>query len=175
MWRGFRRGLALVICFLLAGAEQAARGEAFSEYGLKAEFLYQFSKFVTWPQPLAKELALCVYGADPFDGGLAKFEGKTVSQLPVVIKRPATLEAAKACQVLFLNPKLPAELPRCLQALEGLPILTVSDLPDAWADGVQIVLVTEPNRVSFRINLSAANRAGLALSSHLMRLARDIK
>jgi hypothetical protein len=175
MLRGFRRGLALGICLLLAGAEQAARGEAFSEYGLKAEFLYQFPKFVTWPKPLAKELALCVYGADPFDGGLAKFEGKTVNQLLVVIKRPATLEAAKACQVLFLNPMPPADLPKCLQMLEDLPILTVSDLPSAWKDGAQIVLVTEPNRVSFRINLSAANRAGLALSSQLMRLARDIK
>lgn len=171
-WRhGYRWFLGLGL--LWGGANTDA--EVFSEYELKAEFLYRFGQFATWPKPPTERFTLCLYGSDPFDGRLATFEGKSLNKLPVSIRYPTTLETAKQCQVLFLNPKPATELATWVQALADVPVLTVSDLPNAWADGAGIVLVTEPNRVSFRINLTAVRRAGLTLSSHLMKLASDIK
>ena len=161
--------------FLLGLWSSPVGAEAFSEYELKAAFLYKFAQFVTWPNSPTGPFTLCLYGADPFSGQLAGFEGKTLNKLPVTVKYPATLEAAKTCQVLFLNPMRPAELANWMRELDDLPILTVSDDPSAWREEVRIVLATEPNRISFRINLTAARRSGLDLSSNLLRLAREIK
>ena len=174
MGRAHGRWPALIIALLGLGSG-LSRAEVLSEYELKAQFLYQFARFVTWPNTPVGQITLCLYGADPFGGRLAEFDGRTVDNLTITVKYPATLEAAKACHVLFLNPRPAAELASSMQALNDLPILTVSDLPNAWGEKVRISLVTEPNRISFRINLTAARRSGLTISSDLLKLARDLK
>jgi hypothetical protein len=172
--RSPRRFAWSVFLPLLCGG--AADAETFSEYELKAAFLYKFAQFVTWPNSPARDrFALCLFGSDPFQGRLASFAGKALNKVPVAVQYPLTLEAAKTCQVLFLNPVRPAELGNWTRELDNLPILTVSDAPGAWGDDVKIALVTEPNRISFRINLTAARQAGLELSSNLLKLAREIK
>lgn len=152
-----------------------ADAEAFSEYELKAAFLYKFAQFVIWPKAPTGPFTLCLYGPDPFGGQLAGFEGKSLHNIPVTVKYPVSLETAKNCQVLFLNPMHHTELANWLQKLDDLPILTVSDNPSAWGEAVKIVLTTEPNRISFRINLTAARRSGLEISSNLLKLAKEIK
>lgn len=172
--RSLRRFAWSVFLPMLCG--DAADADSFSEYELKAAFLYKFAQFVTWPNmPALDRFNLCLFGSDPFRGQLANFEGKALDNLSVAVKYPASLEAAKACQVLFLNPPHRQDLGNWIRELDDLPILTVSDAPGAWDDDVKIVLTTEPNRISFRINLTATHHAGLKLSSNLLKLAREIK
>jgi hypothetical protein len=56
--------------------------------------------------------------------------------------------------------------------LRSRPVLVVSDSPEAFQEKAMIVFAMEPNRVTFRINLTAARDSGLFLSSQLLKLAQ---
>lgn len=148
--------------------------DAVPEYELKAAFLYKFAQFTTWPTA-ALNLTFCVYGDDPFVGALDKLQGKILRDMPLLIKHPATLEAVKQCQIVFFNPSNQHELTQWVNALHDQPILTLSDVPGAWDSGVMIVLVTEPNRLGFRINHTAAEQVGLRFGAQLLQLAKEIR
>jgi hypothetical protein len=62
-----------------------------------------------------------------------------------------------------------------LEVIQKLPILTVSDMPHFVARGGMIEFVAQPSNVRFEVNRAAAERAGLSLSSELLKLAVKVK
>ena len=67
-----------------------------------------------------------------------------------------------------------ARVDAVLRAVGQWPVLTVSDAPDFAAAGGIIGLRERTGRIRFDINQGAAKRAGLSLSSQLLRLADDV-
>ncbi|MGZ8218635.1 YfiR family protein [Methylomagnum sp.] len=160
---------------LLPMAAAPAHAVEPTENQLKAVLLYKFAQFTTWPSLPTGEFTLCVLGENPMAGELDKLKAKKLFQLPVNIKQPTTAEAAKACQVVYLNPSGRADLVKWIGVLDSLPVLTVSDSPDAWRESAMIVLDVEPNGIKFRINLSAARAANLGMSAQMLQLAREVR
>ncbi len=62
-------------------------------------------------------------------------------------------------------------LKRDLDALNKKPILTVSSLPQFLERGGMIQFLLQNRRVRFAVNLPAAERTGLAMSSELLKVA----
>ena len=62
-----------------------------------------------------------------------------------------------------------------LAALGTAPVLTVSDIPDFVKRGGMVQFVLDGNHVRFEINIAAAQRAGLTLSSELLKIARAVR
>ena len=90
-------------------------------------------------------------------------------------RRVAAPEDAANCRVLFMNASKDAQLGNILSALGTSAILTVSDMPGFTRGGGMIQFVIDGNRVRFEINLAAAKRAGLNLSSQLLKLAIAVR
>jgi hypothetical protein len=61
-----------------------------------------------------------------------------------------------------------------MQELRNRPVLTVSDLPQFLEAGGIIAFSTEA-RVQLHINPPAAQRAGLTISSKLLRVAKVVE
>lgn len=79
----WRRGLAILTCFLLGGLLlNKAWAAEFDEYAVKAAYLYNFAKFVEWPpEAFASDdapLWICIAGANPFGDALTMLSGKRV-------------------------------------------------------------------------------------------------
>lgn len=164
------------LCPLLAMlASPAVRPADTTELQLKAALIYKFAQFTNWPSLAGAEFKLCVLGEAAFAEELEKLRTKTLSRLPVSIGYPATAEAAKSCQVVYLNPEARSDLARWRAALNGLPILTVSDFPEAWQADAMIVFSVEPGGAKFKINLSAARAVGLSMSAQMLQLAQQVR
>ena len=54
-------------------------------------------------------------------------------------------------------------------------VLTVADIPDFVKQGGMIQFVLDGNTVKFEINVAASRRAGLKLSSELLKVARLVR
>ena len=54
-------------------------------------------------------------------------------------------------------------------------MLTLSDDPAALHIGVMIALAEQRGRIVFDVNNAAAGKAGLVISSRLLRLARSVR
>ncbi len=148
------------------------------EYQVKAAFLLNFTKFVEWP-PTAfaaadSPIAICVWGNDPFGKVLDQLEAEeVVDGRRVVVRRIKETPAPHACQALFVN-GTGKEAPSSLSAL-GPGVLTIGEGEGFVRRGGMIAFVVENRRVRFGINESAAEAAGLKLSSKLLNVARSVE
>lgn len=167
--------MLLGLVFLqLAGS---ASSRPLPEYEVKAAFLYNFTNFVTWPEDVLAEqetFPVCVLGQDPFGEVLDEtFLHKTYHGIPMEVRRVALHESA-SCRVLFISPSEEWRLAVILHLLQGLPILTVSELHEFIDRGGMINLSVQQNQIRFSINAAAAEQAGLKISSQLLKLARRV-
>jgi len=159
---------------------RATAGPSAEEYDVKAAFLYNFAKFVDWPPSTFKTpddgLAVCVLGENPFGDTLSQMlNGKTVQERALALKRLANAREVAACQVLFVSASESARLPAVLEQVGEHPILTIGDMPGFIDRGGMIGFSTDRERhIRFSINLKPADKAGLKISSQLLKLAKTV-
>jgi hypothetical protein len=147
-----------------------------TEYQVKAAYLYNFGKFVAWPDRGESEkgepFIICVLGDDPFGSVLdAAVTGATISGKGVAAKRIAKPQEIDGCRILFISSSESAHLAEILGAMDKANVLTVSDIPLFSRRGGMIQFVLDGSRVRFEVNLSNAEGAGLNLSSELLKVA----
>lgn len=174
---GFRRRSAAAIAGLLCAAVLCAQTEG-TEYQVKAAFLMNFTKFVDWPasafQNSESPLTICVLGEDPFGGALDQVvENETAGGRRLAVQRLHRMPPAKTCQVLFISRSERDQA--ALVAAAGSGVLTVGDQEGFLREGGIIAFVLQAHHVRFDINLQAAARAGLAISSRLLSVARRVQ
>jgi hypothetical protein len=163
-------------CVLLSGVALAQVTEA----ALKAAFVFNFIKFVEWPaSALAAtpgKLNLCLLGPrDATFDALHELNGKAVKNRSLNVRAVPRGESLKACQVLVMAESEPDQFEVVLKRLEGEPVLTVNGTARFLDAGGMIALGMEEGKVRFDVNLPAAKRTDLVLSSNLLRLARQVR
>lgn len=173
------RRVLIIACLLAGAATAAAQSPRAPEYEVKAAFLYNFAKFVEWPSPAfsasSAHLRICVLGHDPFGDALIRIvEGKSISGHSIVIREAQSLAEARACHILFISRSDPDTLQQALAHLRDLPVLTVGENSEFLSLGGMINFVLEEDRVRFEINLEAAERHHLKISSKLLSVARVV-
>ena len=179
--RGRRVAAAAAAAAILAAAPRAAAAATPppQEYEVKAAFLYHFAHLVEWPADAAGDgFVIGVVGRDPFGATLeAVVAGKSVRSQVVRVQRfpnPAALEGARV-HILVVGAGDETLEARVLSAVAGQPILTVGE-KEGFAErgGIIGFRLTRDGRVAFDINLRRAERAGLRMSSQLLKLARIV-
>ena len=176
---GRRSLLALALCLLALVSfvePGAALAEPSSEYQVKAAFLFNFAKFVKWPENVVPErstaFTVCVLGDDLAGPAVEEtIAGKTLRDKRIVVKRVAGFETARNCQILFVSGSQGAEPAKTLRGLDGASVLTVGEADQFAERGGIINFKTEDNKIRFEINPDAAKRANLEVSSQLLKLA----
>jgi hypothetical protein len=163
-----QRVLAGVGVVLLAGSAFAQ--ETALEYEVKAAYLYNFVKFVAWPPAAARgPLTICVAAPSPFATALDDIvRGESIEGRPITTRVVEDPQAS--CQVLFIPRAVPSL--EYLRALRTLPVLTVGETPEFVRDGGIVNFVRDAGMIHFEIDQDNARRAGLQISSRLLRLAR---
>ena len=172
----YRARRAMLLGILACGI---CRAQAFNEYQVKAAFLYTFAKFVEWPPEAfsgpSTAMTICVLGDDPFGRFLDDaVSGKTVGDRRLSISRIAEFSAGRDCKILFIAA---SERRRMASLLASIPpgVLTVGDTPEFATQGGVIALRLEGERIRLSVNLTAAEKAHLRVSSRLLSLATIIK
>lgn len=169
--------LAVGLLALLPGTQAgAADNVSAREYQIKAAFLYNFTKFVSWPQDRfsgePNPLEICIIGHDPFGSVIdISTKGKFVKGRPLVVRRIQQIGDVDTCHLLFVSSSERSRFSQIVAYTSELPILTVADGGNFAKRGGIINLVITGNKVRFEINPNAASRAGLQLSAQLLKLA----
>ena len=173
--------LGLAAC-LQGSVSATARGDqtAYGEYEVKAAFLYNFIKFVEWPDAAFPDagtpISIGVLGKNPFGPELETIiKDKTVKDRKVVVKRSGKIEDLRGCHLLFINSSEQDRLPEIIEDLRGKSVLTVGETKGFAQQGGVINFIMIENKLRFEINVDAAQRAGLKISSKLLGLAKIIR
>ncbi len=161
------RGLWIVLILAMLGGPALAQ-EA-REYQLKAAFIYEFLSLVEWPSKDGV-MRLGVLGADPFGESLEALKKQTFhgESLEIVHLRDPDFTGLDA---VFVSVSQVREQHLIIHNLEGLSVLSISDIPDFGKAGGMITIVNKANRVRFQVNQEALKQAGLKADAKLVQLA----
>ena len=171
-----RNWLMVMALLVSTGPGFSAQTAVSKEYQVKAVFLFNFAQFVQWPSDTFatadKPFLIGILGDDPFDDFLDDtVRGEKVDGHPLIIRRYEHLEEARDCQILFISRSQYKRIENILASLKGRNILTVGDTDGFTRDGGIVGFFMERNKVHFKINVEAAKRGRLSISSKVLRLA----
>jgi hypothetical protein len=171
---------ALLVWLLLGAPLPAAAesAEAPTEYGVKAAFLYNFAKFIQWPSaPRADEgpFVITILGRDPFGTALEDtLRGKKIDNQRILLRRVSRAEEVGSSRILFISDSERDRLPRILDLIGTNAVLTVGEMSRFAERGGVIRFKVDQDRIRLEINLAAARRSGLRISSQLLKVAQIV-
>src|SRR5450759_4819624 len=150
------------------------------EYRVKAFFLYNFARYVEWPKERFKAvndpIVICILGTDPFGSALEQaIAGKVVEGRPFVVRRISEIRPDSNCHILFVNSSERKRFRSMAGNLKGSGVLTVGETPEFTAEGGVINFKLDDGKVRFEIDVDAAGREHLHISSKLLSLAQNAK
>lgn len=175
------RSLLLSLMLLFSG--NLASNDANLEYKIKAGYLYNFTKFITWPELKSPTFNLCILGVDPFGDVIDPIEKKTAFDRSIKIVRmtEANFLANKNpilnCQILYLggstNPKGILEVIH--HRLQQSGTLVVGDSESTVEGGKMINFVNRDGKIKLQIDLQSVKQTELKISAKLLEIAELIK
>jgi hypothetical protein len=169
--------LAALAVLLLSAASPAVAEDSPGE--VKAKFVIQLLKYVTWPEagaPAGAPFVVGVVGDESFAAALTQIAGgKEAQGRPVQVRALADGANADGIHLLYLGGRDPASLREVARSHHGQPVLTVADRFEFAELGGDVGLELVGGRVSFSINRRKSVRGDLVISSKLMRLASEVK
>jgi hypothetical protein len=158
------------------------------EYQVKAAFLYNFIKFIDWPEEKLNEeeesITIGIIGKDPFGNAFEPIKNKKVKNRKVVIKRfdrykgpkdsNEQIKSIRQCHLLYICPSEKEKTREIINLIKEHSVLTVGEIkPFLQYEGV-INFLMDDNKVQFEINKTAAEEAKLQIRSKLLRLAKRV-
>jgi hypothetical protein len=177
------RGLTVllgIMAFLPATRASAQAVPQTDEYQVKAAFLYNFAKFVKWPENTfaapTDPLTVCVIGNTLVTQALQDtVSGKLVDGRHLAVRPISLMKPSGVCHILFVSTAEQQHTAAILAAWANRGVLTVGEHEGFAGQGAVIDFIVEDNKVRFEINPGAATLQRLEISSKLLTLARIVK
>jgi hypothetical protein len=146
------------------------------EQEIEAGLLYNFLKYVEWPDAARTgTMTVCIYGDDPFKGYLKPMEGRTVNQRRIDLRTVHDSSAAAGCDLLFVNAAEKGAWPQLEKSLAGKTVLTVSNLDDFAQSGGMIEFGRTDDHIRVSLNLDAVAAAKLKVEDRLLKLVTVVQ
>jgi hypothetical protein len=139
------------------------------EIKIKAAYLYNFTKFIDWPDRQSKTIRICVSGDPQVGSILEELSAKQNGNFTVI---SGTKINPAECHILYLS-GTDTEVINGLNAAKEQNILTVSDNEHFSENGGIVTLFSENGKIRFEINLPAVRKTNLKISSKLLELAKQ--
>lgn len=166
----------IAVGLLLSFSFSNAQSLPANEFQVKAVFLYNFTRFVEWPENYFTSpedtFIIGIIGKDPFGQYLEEtIANEKIGSHPIVIKRFDNIEKVNSCNILYINTDNSEWTKDVLAVVSKHHILTVSDINGFTRWGGIIKFINEKNKIKIQINTEAAKTAQLTISSKLLSLA----
>lgn len=166
----------LLTAALLFSQPSAEGSRSVNEEKLKAAFIFRFAQYTTWPEPLGDELRLCLFGDSKVSEIVEGYGGRTIHGSVLTTVRPTSSSIhGQGCDVAFISSQNRYELRDILSSRGDQPVLLISDVPGAFEEKTDIALSTEPNKVTFSINLTEAESKMFTFSGQMLKLAQKVR
>ncbi len=166
---------AAVVSSSSVGNLQAQSGSA-DEYSIRAAMLFNLTKFIDWPawkmDPSHPQFVVCILGHDPIEPYAERYlQHQSVMAKPVQLRMLRDLSDAAGCHILYVSAGGKRSFESAAAELTKAGVLSVSERSVSRSSAQIVGLPLDSDHVQIDVNLGAAESAGFAVSSKLLRLA----
>ena len=176
--KGFiKYGLILLLSLSIIDKVQ---GQQYTEYDLKAAYIYNFSKFIVWPKNIFKtensDFNIVVYGSSPITEVLYKaLKNRKIMGRNISIKVIYSLDDLEDAHILFVSKDMQENIKEVIDACNDKAILVIGDVLEGFCQAGGLINFTpKSSKYRFEINHQVAQKSKLKISSKLLALARII-
>lgn len=146
---------------------------------VKLSYIYNFAKFVQWPEErdqAEQPFVVCGLGEGALNSGLYRLasEAKIKNRAIRVLLNPASKNISD-CHILYIDSSREKLLETILSQVGSRSILTVGDTPGYGNRGVALNLFVQSGKIKFEVNMKSIRRSGLTVSSQLLELGKMIE
>jgi len=162
-------------------AQSGGDGVINREYTLKALFIYNFGSYVEWPPAVstsdARPFVIGILGSSPVKSTLREIAvTKTINGRRIIVEEFSSADAVKPCQILFIARNAGSQdQQRAVERMRREPVLIVGESAGFATQGAVVNFYVEANKIRFEINVEAARRHQLTISSKLLALAKIVE
>jgi hypothetical protein len=169
---------AAVLGVVFRAEPAVAQAKAAVEPHVKAAFLYNFVKFIEWSGDRAAHgaLVVCVAGSSAVAESLkTATQQRRADEREVSVMQVVADAMPKPCHLVYVADSDEQIAHRWLAVLNGSTAFSVSDCERFAKLGGVANFFVQDGRLRFAINVDAARRAGLRISSRMLALALIVK
>ena len=171
LWTKAYFSLSLIIMLLLACGNLCAQ-DAEKETSLKAVFLYNFTKYIEWPNPNGNQYFIMgVVGPSEITNALNQIaKSYRVEGKKIQVVNFERADEISHCDLLFISGRSGIPVSSVVGQI-GRGTLTVSEEPPGASSGAAFNFIIKNDKLKFEASLKAINLTGLKISAQLLKLA----
>lgn len=162
---------------VLLFSQHVIADDADVEYKVKAGYLYNFTKFITWPEDKSETFNICIVGEDPFGGLIDPIEQRSAFGRPIKLFRFNKPNKEQRCHILFLSAAIKNNFsPKDTLVVQDIDkTLTVGESDGFAAQGGMIGFANRQGKIKLQINLKMLQQSDLKISAKLLEVAELVE
>lgn len=147
------------------------------EQETKALYIFNFTRFIEWPDETFREPASPVIIGVIGDPNIYKhvetvIKKEKISHRPIIIQHYVSPEQIKSCHFLYIGISDPDLVKSILDNKLYGSAITISDEPNFLRWGGAIRFYKEQEKLRFEINKESSKKSNVKISSKLLNLAK---
>lgn len=163
--------LYFIVCCLLCLSNAYAETVPIDEYKIKAGYLFNFTKFITWANDNTETFNICILGHDPFGDAINPIEQRTAFNRPIKLFRLTAVSKNLHCHIMYISADVHA---RSIIPYDK-NTLTVSEEAEFIAHCGMIAFVKQQDKIKLHINLKQLQQNGLKVSAKLLEVSELVE
>lgn len=160
----------ILICLLTLSAQAYE-----SEETLQSAIVGKIAEYITWPGGPGKRFTIAILKNRMDDQFDRTYKNIIINGTPVHIVEIDRIDAVKSPEVVYISNRNTKQLADILDALEGLPVLTISDIRGFAEKGGMVQIYFSDQRMRLKVNLDALAEHDLVASPALLRVVDVVK
>lgn len=166
----FTQLLLAILVILFTCNSVSFADEQSLEHRLKALYIIRLADYISWPNAQKKTtFQICIEPADAIAKELEKITTTVINGRNLKIIPPPTDSTIDQCDFLYLSKG------EIKPSLAKTPVVTISSQEGFAINGGMIEFYLENTKVRMKANLQSVNKAGISMSSKLLRLLKIVK
>jgi YfiR/HmsC-like len=139
---------------------------------IHAAMIYNFMKYIQWPDDGGSEFVVGVLGEDNVYNTMKNFyEGKPKGAKKYSIRKLSDISEVGTCQVVYIGKNRSKDFDNVKNAIGSKPILTITDSINLGKKGSCINFKVVDDKLKFEINQASMNSATLKVAGQLSSMA----
>ena len=162
----------LCLLWLLSLASGKLQAQQEGNYGIYANIIYRFTKYINWPEDKKTgDFVIGIVGDSPLYEELRNFTaGKSVGNQKIVIRKAPSAATYGNCQILFVCEDESGSLKKIATLTAGTPVLLLSESEGLARKGSCINFTIIDDHLKLEINRNNIGQRNLGIASELLSL-----
>jgi hypothetical protein len=139
---------------------------------IHAAMIYNFMKYIQWPEDAGSDFVVGIYGEDNVFNTLKNYyDGKPKGTKKYSIRKLNDVSEAATCQVVYIGKNKSKDFDNVKNAVTGKSVLTITDSFNLGKKGSCINFKVVDDKLKFEINQASMSGASLKVAGQLSSMA----